>query len=192
MHSKVVFECIRLRSIFVRKRIQHDVAQRQHQHLPQDGPIEDTDSSPPIEVVPTSSAAFWGIKEDEEMPGFPSEKSTGIPHVRQWLKEITLGQREEHLDAILNEYSSLLHPFYQWSQVSEEDVKGAFTKQDVEECLSPVHDRFTQVSTFYFGSALETNTCVLQRPWLSISMTLPKSSSSSIHSAAKRISLRSP
>lgn len=71
----------------------------------------------PIEVFGVSNKAYWMSKhlDGEKARGFPHEKHSGIPRLRQWLFETTFTHREKHLlDPTLKKLSDLLLGAQNW------------------------------------------------------------------------------
>lgn len=143
LKSRLIFDCTTLRNRAIQARIQSDCRRRRqlfckgrfHKQGDRD-----------IEVIPVSSVAFWKLKEEDELPGFPRETFTGIPKVKQWLRDAASGRREEHLDVVLNELSGLLNWIQQWSK-DQDEMDVFFTKSDVHQVLTDAHERFEEVTT---------------------------------------------
>lgn len=105
-----------------------------------------------VEVLGISSKAYWMSKQPDgvKAPGFPDEKHSGIPRLRQWLFERTFTARENHLDAILCKLWGLLIDIQELAGLEPEGSQRA-TEADIKE-LRSIHFCFLQVSKLIFGS----------------------------------------
>lgn len=141
--SKLAFACISSRNRFVKTRIQKDFRERQAKFA--HGSSRRTKAGN-IDVIPISSSAFWAVKSGgEPIPGFPRERYTGIPLVRDWLMEVLLTDREEHLDTIRNELAELRFWAHQWSLSGDGHLKIGITQKEVEKAMEMVHDQWNLV-----------------------------------------------
>ncbi|ROT42678.1 hypothetical protein SODALDRAFT_374965 [Sodiomyces alkalinus F11] len=144
--SRLIFHCTTMRNSAVQKRIVKDFEHRQRKFKgsrSSDASGDRNDEG--VEVIPVSTVAFWQLQKNERMPGFPRDVYTGVPRTKSWLQEATLGRREEHLDSVLNSYATLLNWIQHWSQSQSVKTNMGFTKGDVEEILTPVHERFREL-----------------------------------------------
>lgn len=130
-----------IRNRSVSDRIQEDFRERRkaikspkHEKL-----FDDT-----IEVFPTSARAFQAIRHPGGVieAGFPHERHTGIPRLKQWLTEATFEKREKHLDRILNRLSKLFGRLETWISVNETPAE--VPAYDLHE-LQSIHDRNRRV-----------------------------------------------
>lgn len=98
-----------------------------------------------VEVFGISSKAYWTSKEPDgvKLPGFPDEKYSGIPRLRQWLFETTFAAREDHLDATLCKLWGLLMDIDDLAGLKSTDSQMA-TVADAQE-LQKIHNCFFQV-----------------------------------------------
>lgn len=117
---------------------------------------ENTEVNEALEVFGTSNKAYWMSKRPNgvKAPGFPDEKHSGIPRLRQWLIETTLAAREDHLDATLCDLWGLLVDIQDLAGLESECSQKA-SEADAEE-LEKIHECFFQVGKMYFTFPLVT------------------------------------
>lgn len=130
-----------IRNRSVSSRIQKNFSERRKAiKPPKHGEIFDDT----VEVFPTSARAFQAIRHPGVVKeaGFPDERYTGIPRLKQWFSEATLNKREKHLDVILNRLSILFSRLQTWISVSETPLKMPI--HDLQE-LASIHDRIRRV-----------------------------------------------
>ncbi|POS71353.1 hypothetical protein DHEL01_v210255 [Diaporthe helianthi] len=123
-----------LRNRFVVERVQKDFRGRQaatKSAEDQDGLLH----TGTVEVFPTSARSFQSLQHPGAVKeaGFPTEVHTGIPRLKQWLFETTMKKRENHLDAILAQLSTMFSRIENWISMSEDPTAlSAVAKQDFD------------------------------------------------------------
>lgn len=121
-----------------------------------------------VKVFPTSARAFQEIRDPGgvKKTGFPTEKHTGIPQIRQWLFRATLEKREKHLDAVLNQLSGLLIRIQAWNSANGDTTSAPRTALPY---LDSIHERHQRVCTqsfplgIYCADFYELLTAVLKK-----------------------------
>ncbi len=99
-----------------------------------------------VDVLPVSSKAYHEIKKEQKgMPGFQSANFTGIPRLRQWLAEMTLEQREKHLDSVLKTIHRLFTHVASWSENQKKGLV-VFPRKKLESALRETHEKYRKVS----------------------------------------------
>lgn len=66
-------------------------------------------------IFSVGTKAYWDRKSDIYVEGFPDTRYTGIPALRQWLKEVTVPIREKATVALLKEYQAFFNSMQTWS-----------------------------------------------------------------------------
>ncbi|KAK1836766.1 hypothetical protein QBC39DRAFT_366970 [Podospora conica] len=92
------------------------ILKQQHEELKKrsQDPVLDDFKAPQIFSVGTK--AYWDIQEGTSpADGFPTLRYTGIPALRQWLKEVTIPNRKRATDTLLREYQSFYNNLQIWS-----------------------------------------------------------------------------
>ena len=143
LENQKVHRSILIRSQYVNDRIQADFAKRVASLSKQN---KDSQCDGSVDVLPVSSKAYHEIKKQQKgMPGFPSVNFTGIPRLRQWLAEMTLEQRETHLDMVLRTIYRLFTHVASWSENQKKGLV-VFPRKALESALQGTHEKYRKVS----------------------------------------------
>jgi len=160
--GQFAFWCFRARNALSTQRIGDDLLKRYQRlskvtrgnHEEEDDavashPVQFDEVTPDVSVMPVSSRAFWSVERGEKVVGFPNVMYTGVPALRHWLVfEATAASREHHLDGILHTYQRLLLGIQQWSRErTSEGLGAASRKQEIEDRLNEVHEKYRKVSS---------------------------------------------
>ncbi|KAK3998305.1 hypothetical protein QBC44DRAFT_228324 [Cladorrhinum sp. PSN332] len=139
--SRRMHRCVWLRNAYIKKRIQADFTKRQKKLRSRAAITQGSGrmNDGAIEVFPVCAAAFRDLLEENKrpQPGFPSKAYTGIPRLRQWLDEATLGHREAHLDSILLTLQRLFKAIERWS---ESNNTGLIAAKDIQH-IKPIRKK---------------------------------------------------
>ncbi|KAK0743019.1 hypothetical protein B0T18DRAFT_467953 [Schizothecium vesticola] len=66
-------------------------------------------------IFSVGTKAYWCLKSGKYVEGYPTIRYTGIPELRQWLKEVTIPIREKITVAPLKEYQKFYNSLQTWS-----------------------------------------------------------------------------
>lgn len=149
--GRLKWTCVWKRNDHIRTAITEDFAQRQKLMVQKisvgkDGKDfngKDYDGS--VDVIPVSATAFRDHLNGEPVEGFPTQRHTGIPQLRQWLADAALERRELHLDTTLKALCRLLMTLRQSLMTSAGQVID-FPRDNVEAQISEATQNFLKVS----------------------------------------------
>ncbi|KAF7543436.1 hypothetical protein G7Z17_g10738 [Cylindrodendrum hubeiense] len=143
-------QAIQTRNAKVQRRIHQIFTRRHSKHI---GSIMDgAEDQSLLSVLPVSTKAFWQIKNlASPMPGFQTQRCTGIPAAEQWLHYATLESREKHLDAVLANFHKLMENIWSYSKEQCKGKGSGFTKQEVESALGDTHESFEHEFKSFFA-----------------------------------------
>ncbi|KAL6865658.1 hypothetical protein ACO1O0_001753 [Amphichorda felina] len=113
------------RNSSVGDRMQEDFERRQRRlaRSQQSYSQEDLQAGGCLDVLSSSSKAYWQIKNDNRpMPAFPTERYTGVPRVIQWIYRATAERREERLNYTLQSYLGSIQALDNWCKTVNGDV----------------------------------------------------------------------
>ncbi|KAG8170125.1 hypothetical protein KVR01_000870 [Diaporthe batatas] len=135
-------ESLKQAAIYIRggcvvERVQKDFRGR---HAATKSVEDDPAQADTLEVFATSARSFQGIRHAGSLQeaGFPTEKHTGIPRLKQWLFEATMKKRENHLDKILNQMRILFSNIQDWISMGEHT---AVLAEPEQRDLDAIHER---------------------------------------------------
>lgn len=144
-----VRESLKQAAVYIRNRTVSELIQKvfQGRHALTQSSKDDHSYADAVEVFPTSACAFQEIRHlgGVKKTGFPTERHTGIPRLKQWLFEVTFHQREKHLDAMLNKLSGLFVRIQTWISVNEDATALGVAPTMVLHDINPIHKRHRRV-----------------------------------------------
>ncbi|KAK4241493.1 hypothetical protein C8A03DRAFT_41106 [Achaetomium macrosporum] len=140
----------------IKQPIGRDFAQRQKALAREMGRGNVYDGS--VDAIPVSATAFSDhLKGRDPMElGFPTERHTGIPRLRQWLVDSTLERREKHLDVLLNSLRRLFLSIQSWSNAFCGTQTLVFSRDSIEDLLSRIHAKFLKVRPTLRANVVKT------------------------------------
>lgn len=77
----------------------------------------------PLAVLPISTKSFASLERKQQVHGFPTLKSTGVPSLKNFFTEATLEVRRKNATAFLKEFQGLRCMMQQWAMTTEPPYK---------------------------------------------------------------------
>jgi hypothetical protein len=145
VEGEIIFICVKERNRLLELRFNNDFARRQRRVVTEEL-SEAYDGT--VQVCPISAMAYWGIKEEKAIPGFPSEQYTGVPNLAHWIRSATLTEREHHITGVLNDLNGLYNRMHTWSREESAQTKVEVDREWVEARLQNFVANFEAVRLF--------------------------------------------
>lgn len=104
-------------------------------------------------IFSVGTKAYWDLKSERAVEGYPSDRYTGIPGLRQWLKDVTIPIREKRTVASLKEYQGFYNSLQTWSdnvcmvrrvKFSAEEFEEQILKPMLEELQDLLEDELAE------------------------------------------------
>jgi hypothetical protein len=107
------------------------------------------------QIFAVGTKAYWDLKAKRIVePGFPTPRHTGIPALRQWLREVTIPSREKTTLGLLKEYQEFYNNLQTWSDNTCVVQRIKFSPEEFEDhILNPMLEELkgllkTELRTF--------------------------------------------
>lgn len=84
-------------------------------------------------IFSVGTKAYWDLKSELYVEGFPDTRYTGIPALRQSLEEVTVPSRENKTIALLKEYQAFYNNLQTWSDNLFEVERVKLSAEELEE-----------------------------------------------------------